>query len=142
MDKRYNRTKWACYTSNMCMSIISNLPPILFLTFRNLYGISYSLLGMLVLTNFCTQLTVDLIFSFFSHKFNIPKTVKFTPVLTLVGFLIFALWPVLLPGSAYVGLAIGTVVFSASSGLMEVLLSPVAYRFLLQSLSKGPLQKS
>ena len=122
---RYNRTKWACYTANVCMSIISNLPPVLFLTFRNLYGISYSLLGLLVLMNFCTQLTVDLIFSFFSHKFNIPKTVKLTPVLTLVGFLIFALWPMLLPGSAYVGLAIGTVVFSASSGLMEVLLSPV-----------------
>jgi len=78
-----------------------------------------------VLINFCTQLTVDLIFSFFSHKFNIPKTVKLTPVLTLVGFLIFALWPVLLPDSAYTGLVIGTVLFSASSGLMEVLLSPV-----------------
>ena len=125
MDRRYNRTKWACYTANMCMSIISNMPPVLFLTFRNLYGISYSLLGLLVLINFCTQLTVDLIFSFFSHKFNIPKTVKLTPLLTLAGFLIFALWPVFLPDSAYVGLVIGTVVFSASSGLMEVLLSPV-----------------
>ena len=125
MDKRYNRTKWACYTGNLCMSIISNLSPVLFLTFRSLYGISYSLLGMLVLINFCTQLSIDLIFSFFSHKFNIPKTVKLTPVLTLAGFLIFALWPMLLPGSAYVGLVIGTVLFSASSGLMEVLLSPV-----------------
>ena len=125
MDKRYNRTKWACYTANLCMSVISNLPPVLFLTFRNLYGISYSLLGLLVLTNFCTQLSIDLVFSFFSHKFNIPKTVKLTPVLTLTGFLIFALWPLLLPEYAYVGLVIGTVIFSASSGLMEVLLSPV-----------------
>ena len=125
MDNRYNRTKWACYTANMGMSIIANLSPVLFLTFRNLYGISYSLLGLLVLINFCTQLGIDLIFSFFSHKFNIPKTVKLTPVLTLAGFLIYALWPVLLPGSAYAGLVIGTVVFSASSGLMEVLLSPV-----------------
>lgn len=125
MVKRYVRTKWACYTANMGMSIISNLSPVLFLTFRSLYGISYSLLGLLVLGNFFTQLIVDLIFSFFSHKFNIPKTVKMAPVLTLVGFLIFGLWPVLFPDSAYVGLLIGTVLFSASSGLMEVLLSPV-----------------
>ena len=125
MKNRYIRTKWACYTANMCMSVISNLSPVLFLTFRDLYGISYSLLGLLVLMNFCTQLSIDLIFSFFSHKFNIPKTVKLTPVLTLVGFLIFALWPMLQPESAYAGLAVGTVLFSASSGLMEVLLSPV-----------------
>ena len=92
MDKRYIRTKWACYTA---MSIIANLSPVLFLTFRSLYGISYSLLGLLVLINFCAQLGIDLIFSFFSHKFNIPKTVKLTPVLTLVGFLVYALWPML-----------------------------------------------
>ncbi len=125
MDRRYRRTKWACYTGNLCMSAISNLSPVLFLTFRELYGISYSLLGSLVLVNFCTQLSVDLLFSFFSHKFNIPKTVKLTPVLTLAGFLLYGLWPMLLPEYAYVGLLLGTVVFSASSGLMEVLLSPV-----------------
>ncbi len=102
-----------------------NISPILFLTFRELYGISYSLLGLLVLINFCTQLTVDLIFSFFSHKFNIGKTVKITPILTLAGLLVYALWPVFFKESAYLGLAIGTIIFSASGGLCEVLISPV-----------------
>ena len=119
------RLKYACYTTNMSMSVVGNLSPVLFLTFRNLYGISYSLLGLLVLINFVTQLTVDLIFSFFSHKFNIPKVVKFTPILTVIGLAVYALWPFFLPQAVYAGLVVGTVIFSASSGLCEVLISPV-----------------
>ena len=125
MEKQYQRLKLACYTGNLSMSLVSNLSPVLFITFRTLYGISYSLLGLLVLTNFFTQLTVDLIFSFFSHKINIPKAVKTAPVLTLVGFLVYALWPYFFPQSVYTGLVIGTIIFSASSGLNEVLISPV-----------------
>ena len=48
-----------------------------------------------------------------------------TPVLTMLGLLIFTLWPTLLPSSAYLGLVLGTVVFSSSAGLAEVLLNPV-----------------
>lgn len=119
------RIKFACYTSNSSMAIVSHLSPVLFLTFRDLYGISYSLLGLLVVINFTTQLLVDLAFSFFSHKFNIPKTVKAMPMLTFTGLLIYAVWPLLMPDTAYVGLAIGTVIFSAASGFNEVLISPI-----------------
>ena len=110
---------------NVAMAVIGNLPPILFLTFHNKFGISFSLLGLLVLLNFSTQLLIDLIFSFFSHKFNIPMTVKLTPLISVFGLLIFVAWPTLFPSSAYIGLVIGTIVFSASSGLAEVLLSAV-----------------
>ena len=121
----YKRLKSACYTANISMSVITNLSPLLFLTFRNLYGISYSLLGLLVLINFCTQLSVDLCFSFFSHKFNIPISVKITPLLATVGLSVYAISPFLFPNSVYIGLVIGTVIFSASGGLAEVLISPV-----------------
>lgn len=123
--KNDQRVRYGCYAINVSMSVVANLSPLLFLTFRSLYGISYSLLGLLVLVNFCTQLLIDLIFSFFSHKFNIEKTVKFTPVLTVAGLLIFALVPYFYPQFAYAGLVVGTGVFSASSGLAEVLISPV-----------------
>ena len=125
MQPTVKRVKLACYTTNISMSVIGNLSPLLFLTFRSMYGISYSLLGLLVLINFFTQLIIDLIFSFFSHKFNIPLVVKLTPLLTLVGLLIYALWPFVFPNTVYVGLVIGTIVFSASGGLAEVLISPV-----------------
>ncbi len=119
------RVKLGCYWTNISMSVVGNISPILFLTFRELYGVSFSLLGLLVLVNFCTQLTIDLIFSFFSHKFNIAKTVKLTPVITVAGLLIYSLWPVISPETAFVGIVLGTVVFSSSGGLCEVLISPV-----------------
>jgi len=123
--QKYGRLKLACYTTNVTMAVVANMPPILFLTFRNLYGISYSLLGLLVTIGFVTQLGIDLIFSFFSHKFNIPLTVKLTPLIAAVGLLIYAAAPILFPGSIYTGLVIGTFIFSFSGGLAEVLISPV-----------------
>ncbi|MBO5221186.1 MAG: MFS transporter [Clostridia bacterium] len=125
MEAKFKRLKIACYTTNITMSVVGNLSPILFLTFHSLYGISYSLLGLLVLINFCTQLGIDLVFSFFSHKFNIPKTVKLTPVIAVVGLLVYAILPMLFPSYSYLGIVIGTVIFSAASGLAEVLISPV-----------------
>ncbi|MBR5825958.1 MAG: MFS transporter [Clostridia bacterium] len=125
MTTSVKRLKAACYTSNMSMSVVANLSPLLFLTFRSMYGISFSLLGLLVLINFFTQLTIDLIFSFFSHKFNIKKTVIVMPALTVAGLIIYALYPFFFPDSVYLGLVIGTIVFSLGCGLAEVLLSPV-----------------
>lgn len=123
--KKIKQLKLACYSSNVTMSVTTNLSPILFLTFRTLYGISYSMLGLLVLINFVTQLMIDLIFSFFSHRFNIPKTVKAIPAIAFAGFGVYALLPSLFPQYAYWGLALGTVIFSAAAGLGEVLISPV-----------------
>ena len=107
------------------MAIVGNLSPLLFITLQGLYDISYTLLGLLVLINFSTQLLVDLIFSFFSHRFNIPAAVKATPILTIIGLLVYALFPFAFENHVYVGLVIGTIIFSAASGFSEVLISPV-----------------
>ena len=122
---KITRVKYACYSANATMSVVVNLSPILFLTFRSLYGISYSLLGLLVLINFVTQLAVDLIFSFFSHKFHIARTVKTIPLIAMMGFLVYAIWPFLFPSHVYAGLVVGTIIFAAASGFSEVLISPV-----------------
>ncbi|MBQ8637628.1 MAG: MFS transporter [Lachnospiraceae bacterium] len=121
----YKRTRLACYVSYFTMSSIFSLPPLLFVTFREMYGISYTLLGTLVLVNFCTQLSVDLIFSFFSSHFNVHKIVKVMPLITSAGLALYAIVPTLFPDYAYAGLLLGTVIFSISAGLSEVLLSPV-----------------
>jgi len=120
----YSRTRFACYFTYIAMSAVFCLPPMLFVTFRETYGISYTLLGTLVLLNFCTQLTVDLIFTFFGKHFNIRKTLRIMPLLTSAGLLIYSVVPPLLPQYAYAGLVAGTVTFSVAAGLCEVLLSP------------------
>lgn len=122
---KYKRTKSTCYFTYLALSSVFSLPPLLFATFREMYGISYTLLGTLVLVNFCTQLGIDLIFSFFSKHFNIHKTIRFTPLLTSTGLCVYALVPTLFPQHAYIGLIIGTVLFSVAAGLAEVLISPI-----------------
>ncbi len=119
------RTKLACYTTNITMAVIANISPVLFITFRTLYGISYTRLGLLVLVYFFTQLLIDLVFSFFSHKFNIEKSVIATPLIAAIGLFVYAVFPFLFPNNVYFGLLLGTLIFSASGGLAEVLISPV-----------------
>lgn len=123
--KEIKLTKIACYSANTTMSVVGVFSPVLYLTFRSLYGISYSELGLLAVFNFTTQLIIDLIFSFFSHKFNIAKTVRMMPVIASVGFIIFSVMPPLFPNQAYLFLSVGTVIFSFAAGLGEVLISPV-----------------
>jgi len=123
--KNFKRTKLACYSAYFTMSSIFSLPPLLFAALQDMYGISYTLLGTLVLTNFCTQLTVDLIFTFFTKYFNVKKVVRIMPLITSAGLFIYAMSPTLFPNNVYIGLLIGTILFSVSAGLSEVLLSPV-----------------
>ena len=119
------RLKYACYTTNLSISVVCTLSPLLFVTFRSLYDISYTLLGLLVLVYFLAQLLVDLAFSFFSHKFNIPLSVKLTPLIGAAGMLVYAVWPWVFPERVYAGLMAGTLLFSMSNGFTEVLISPV-----------------
>lgn len=123
--KNYKRTKFACYYTYLSMASVFSLPPLLFNTFHEMYNISYTLLGSLVAINFCTQLAIDLIFTFFSSHFNIKKTVTVMPLITSFGLLVYCIVPWLFPQYAFLGLVIGTCIFSVSAGLSEVLLSPV-----------------
>lgn len=123
--KNFTRTKLACFYTFLAMSSAFSLPPLLFVTFRETYGISYTLLGTLVLINFCTQLIVDLIFTFFTKYFNIKLTIRVMPLLTSLGLTLYALVPTFFPEYAYAGFVTGTVIFSVAAGLCEVLLSPL-----------------
>ncbi len=124
-ENRFKRTKFSCYFAYLAMASVFSLPPMLFVTFKDMYNIPYTLLGTLVVVNFCTQLGIDLIFTFFTKYFNVKKTVRLMPLLTAIGLTIYALSPILFPKHEFWGLALGTVIFSVAAGLSEVLLSPL-----------------
>ena len=121
----FKRTKLACYSAYFTMSSIFCLPPLLFVTFHETYHVSWTLLGTLVLTNFCTQFAVDLIFTVYAKHFNIQKVVKIMPLITSLGLSVYAIFPMIWEEYAYFGLLLGTVIFSIAAGLSEVLLSPM-----------------
>ena len=121
----YRLAKNASYLTGASMAISANLSPLLFVAFKDMYNLSYTLLGFLVVINFFTQMLVDLIFTFFTKHFNIHKTIRITPFIVFLGLVIYAILPRLFPDMAFVWIIIGTVIFSVSSGLSEVLMSPV-----------------
>lgn len=124
-EKNYKLTKISCFYAYVAMASAFALPPLLFVTFHEMYRISYTLLGTLVLVNFCTQLSIDLIFSFFAKHFNLKITARIMPLITSLGLVVYALAPVLFKGHEFFGLLIGTVIFSVAAGLSEVLISPI-----------------
>lgn len=125
LKKKYRYTKLGCYFTGFSMSAAANLSAVLFITFNEFYGISFTALGFLVLVNFCTQLGIDLVFTFFSDKFNLTKTVKSIPLLVVAGMIVYAVVPMAKPEATYTALILGTVIFSVGAGLGEVLTSPV-----------------
>lgn len=124
-QKQYAICKRACYATNIAMSAVGNLSPLLFVAFHIQYGISYTLLGTLVLINFCTQFAVDLAFAFFSKRLPLHLVVRLMPIFTIIGLIVYAVFPPLIPSMAYLFLSLGTVIFAFSSGLCEVLISPL-----------------
>lgn len=121
----YRITKNACYLTGITMSISANLSPLLFLIFKDMYNLSYTLLGFLVVVNFSTQLLIDLVFTFFTGYFNIHKTVRITPFIVFAGLILYSIMPIVFPDLAFLWIVIGTIIFSVAAGLSEVLISPV-----------------
>ena len=121
---KYKRTKLACYSAYFTMASVFGLPPVLLAPLHELYGISYTLLGTLVLVNFCTQMAIDLVFTLFGKRWRVDRIMWLMPLITTVGLVLYALLPLWFPDHVYAGLVIGTVIFSVSSGLAEVVLSP------------------
>ena len=137
MKSNYKLTKFTCFFLYPALAPTFILPPILFVIFRQMYGISYTLLGTLVFVNFGVQLAVDLFFSLVSIKFDYKPLQRGTPLLATLGLLIYGLVPTFFPQYAYGGLVTGTVLFSVASGLNEVFLSPT-----LVAISEGNSEKA
>lgn len=120
----YRSTIIACYLGNTSMAVVVNLLPVLFIPLREQFGFTYAQLGFLVLINFVTQVSFDIIFSFFVDKYGFRRFVVSAPVLMIIGFCIFVSAPELTANPLPL-FALGTVLYSGSCGLLELLLSPI-----------------
>ena len=120
----YKGTLHACYLGYITQALIVNLPPLLFVVFREKFGLSYTMLGSLVLVGFITQLIVDALAIRFVDKIGQRTSAVIAHIFATVGMVMLAFLPRLLP-QPYVGLVIASVLFSIGGGLIEVLVSPI-----------------
>ena len=121
----YRRTLSACNLAGFIQSATMNLSPFLFVPLMLLYGLSYTELGALVFINFIAQFAADLYFGWPVNKYGYKPFAIGSQLAIVVGLGLFACTPWIAPHHEMVVLSIGTVIFSASAGLLEVLLSPI-----------------
>jgi fucose permease len=113
-----------CYLGSFVQAIVINLAPVLFIPLREQFGLTYEQIGRLILINFTTQVTTDLVFGYIVDRTGPKPFVVAANVLAAAGLWLFALTPAAFP-DPYTGLVLGTLVFSLGSGLLELLLSPI-----------------
>lgn len=121
----YRSTIIACNMGLFAQAAAVNLIPTLFIPLKEQFGLTYGQLGMLVLINFLTQLFCDIVFSNSADKHGFRPIAIISPTLIFMGLVFFALTPNILPSKPILGFIISTVIFSAGSGLAEVVLSPI-----------------
>lgn len=121
----YNLTRASCYVGIFVQAIVCNITPILFIPMMGLYGLNYVDLGILVAINFIAQVLVDIIFSGVIDKWGYKKIAIPAIFCGFLGLILFALAPVIFKDNVFIGIAVATVVFASSSGLLEVMVSPI-----------------
>ena len=125
MTKNYQITRLAGYTGSIMQAITANVPPVLFIIFQERFGITYAELGFLVLMTFVIQIGVDFLLARISHKLNIRALLRSCGILSVAGYGLLSLSPVLFSRHVFAGLVLGCLFYSSSSGIIEVMVSPV-----------------
>lgn len=122
--KTYKRTLLACYLGLVTQAITANFAPLLFLTFKNSYGITLEKIAMIPTVFYLTQLFIDFAATKFADKIGYRRCVAASQVLSAVGLILMAVLPEILP-VPFVGILIAVVFYAVGSGLIEVLVSPI-----------------
>lgn len=123
-EKNYKKTLIACYLGFVTQAISANFAPLLFLTFKNTYGITLEKIAMIPLVFYLTQLLVDLAATKFADKVGYRMCVVASQVLSSVGLVFMAILPEMFP-LPFMGILISVVLYAIGSGLIEVLVSPI-----------------
>lgn len=117
-------TLTACFIGYISQAIIVNFAPLLFVTFNQSYGISLTLIGLLITVNFGVQLLVDLLAARFADRIGYRPLAVTAHLCCFVGLVLLAFLPDALPDPA-VGLFMASVIYAIGGGLIEVLISPI-----------------
>ena len=120
----FQKTLRACYQGYVTQAICANFAPLLFLTFQKTYGLSLAQLALIPTVFFLTQLLIDLAAAGFVDRVGYRVCVVLAHGLSTAGLVMLAVVPDLLP-YPFAGILLAVVVYAVSSGLIEVLISPI-----------------
>ncbi len=123
-QKNYKKTLTACYLGFVTQAISANFAPLLFLTFKDTYGISLEKIALIPFAFYLTQLFVDVAATKFADKIGYRACVVASQLLSSLGLILMAILPELM-SAPFTGILIAVVLYAIGSGLIEVLISPI-----------------
>lgn len=123
MNLNYKSTISAGFVGYATQALTINFPPLLYVIFVTQFDLSLTAISYLIAVCFLVQLFIDLFAAKFSDKMNVRVLIITAHILTATGIAGLGFLPFIMP--PYIGLMIATVISSAGSGLVEVLISPV-----------------
>ena len=123
-QQNYKKTLIACYLGFITQAISANFAPLLFLMFKDTYGISFEMIALVPMIFYLTQLLVDLVAVKFTDMIGYRACVVASQVVSALGLVLMAFLPEILP-NPFIGILIAVVLYAIGSGLVEVLLSPI-----------------
>lgn len=124
IKNNYNHTVFACYFGYVIQAIVNNFAPLLFITFRNEFGISIEKITFLVTFNFLFQLFIDAVAAKISDKIGYRCCIVVAQIFSAVGIAGLGVLPDLL-SNPYIGLVICVLLYAVGGGFIEVLVSPI-----------------
>ncbi len=123
-QKNYKKTLVACYLGFVTQAISANFAPLLFLTFKDTYEISFEMIALVPMVFYLTQLLVDLVATKFADIIGYRTCVVASQVTSALGLISMAFLPEILP-NPFIGILVSVILYAIGSGLIEVLVSPI-----------------
>ena len=117
-------TLGSCYLAYIVQGIVNNFAPLLFVTFVTDYGISLTLIGIMITVNFGVQLLIDLAASFFVDRIGYRPCMVAGHAFAALGLAGLAFLPSVFSVS-WVGLYIASGIYAVGGGLIEAIVSPL-----------------
>ena len=106
--KNYKKTLIACYLGFITQAISANYAPLLFLTFKDTYGISFEMIALIPMVFYITQLLVDLVAVKFADLIGYRTCVVVSQLISSFGLILMAILPELMP-APFIGLLVSVV---------------------------------
>ena len=124
MRKSFKATIGASCIGYFTQAILINFAPLLFVTFRQEFGLSLSQLSVLIACNFATELIIDFLCSKYVSLIGYRRCVVIAQAISVLGLVLLPLLPSIM-ANKFVALIIATIFCGLGGGMIEVLISPI-----------------
>ena len=116
-------TLYASYLGYITQATINNLPPLLFVSFHDQFGIPLEQISLLITMNFMIQIIIDLFSIKYADRIGYRRCVVAAHIFSALGLILLGILPFLI--HPFAGIAIAMAMNAVGGGMTEVLISPI-----------------